>query len=370
MSLNKYNIKNIKNIKLINKGSYGKIYNDVKSNHIIKEIYLFKNDTICSTTLRELNMYGLLEQKNIQSPYIIKASDIHFKEDKVYLIMENGGQTLTNWINQNLQNISKHIFNFFKCISHALYKINKLGYVHGDVKPDNIVISESLCPKLIDFGASIPYGNLTSFCMCTKLFKDPSLSEYNCIYNDKSDIFSLALVMGYMISQEYFIHNGNYDYNYFIKKIENTPYLTNETKKLIINMGNPNPEERTSFLDLSLFFDYKEDKEEDNKEEDISHSIVPSSYKFYIKNTLLKLNLNEYIDSSISSFERIYKEYKEEIEDSKLYVTITFILKIIFFDRMNINLNEINNFFSLPYTINDIKKSIIDIIVQLNLFLM
>ena len=366
-------------MRLVNKGSYGKIYDNGENVNgtIVKEICLFKNNTICSSTLRELNMYGLLSS-NKSNNNIIKTTDIHFKKDKVYLTMENGGKTLSVWLQENSQTVPHNFLNIFKGIINALYHINNLGYVHGDIKPDNIVIGKNMEPKLIDFGASIPYGKITSYCMCTKLFRDPLLSDNNCVYNEKSDIFSLALVLGYIVSSKYFINENNeYNYIYFCETINGVSYLSEEMKKIIISMGNVSFDIRPTYQKIINFLDIEnignenignenignelEDENKENKE----NKDIPPYVKNYISNALRRLDFEEYIEPSLQTFKKLY-----DIDinySSKLYISIIFILKIIYFDRMNIYVQNINNFFPLPYTIGEIKNSIIDIIVKLNL---
>lgn len=358
-------------LKHIDNGSYGKIFSNDEKTKIVKEISLFKNKTLCSNTLRELNMYGLFSKLNINCPYVMKIEDVHFKKDKVYLKMDNGGITLVKWLSQYHHLLPTYFSHLFKCIAKALLTIHKLGYVHGDIKPENIVISEHITPKLIDFGSSVPYGRVTSYCMCTKLFKDPSLSFRNCVYHEKSDIFSFSLVLGYMISQDYFIDDrGEYNYEKFCEKIHETPFLEPPLKNIIKTMGHPDINQRSSFEDLQTFINEEEEQDDKNKNNDELQllSEVPDSTKKFIHLSLKKINYEEYTLESYRTMKLLYHVNNDY--NSKLYATIIFMMKIAFFDRAIVEVELINHFLPLSYTVDQLKKCIIDTIVHIRLLIL
>jgi serine/threonine protein kinase len=348
---------------LIDRGSYGKIFLQ-QDNTIVKELVLFdKENVLCPSTLRELNMYGLLS--NYSEECIIKLIRVHFKTDKVYLIMENGGQTLTRWVlSEKVKDTSHSIFmNLFKKMIKTLYFINKLGYVHGDIKPDNIVIDHKNNPRLIDFGASIPIGKLTSYCLCTDAFRDPSLKAKDCIYNDKSDLFSLSLVLGYFISKKYFIYDGEYYYHKYINTIEHS-HLNNDTKILLMRMAHPHYEERPSFLELANFFSI--DSQNLIKFIDFKEKIpvLPQFTVTHIEKCLNLLKHVEYIDDCFEMMKRLGLNYQ-----LKIHSTISFLLCLAYYERLTVNISSINLFLPLSYTIGELKSKIIDFLQAIHLIL-
>lgn len=157
--------------------------------------------------------------------------------------------SLYNWVNDNIGNCAYNKFSsiqhpffihlFYQC-AHLLCKIHKVSVVHGDIKPDNILIREhddfninhpEKCKKftvfLIDFGLSgihdVGVGTGGTIPYCHPEFKNivdtNRSSKYNWkIMNKKHDVWSLGVAFITM-----YIYRGFYNYyhkypNYFFTK--------------------------------------------------------------------------------------------------------------------------------------------------------
>ena len=99
-------------------------------------------------------------------------------------------------------------------ISDALLYLNKYGILHRDLKPDNILVnilkkesdkevSEIIEIKLMDFGLSKIIGNseTTNEGYGTIAFIAPEILQ-RYPYNYKVDIWSLGVIMFYLVSGE------------------------------------------------------------------------------------------------------------------------------------------------------------------------
>ncbi|MFA0036597.1 AarF/UbiB family protein [Vibrio chagasii] len=75
-----------------------------------------------------------------------------------FLVLSHiSGQTLREILNDsNLPECSS--FQFISSLETAISQIHRLGFVHGDLKPSNIIMSEQGRAHLIDFGSVTPMG--------------------------------------------------------------------------------------------------------------------------------------------------------------------------------------------------------------------
>jgi serine/threonine-protein kinase len=52
------------------------------------------------------------------------------------------------------------LIKVFLQVAGGLAAVHRLGYVHADIKPNNIMVNENLTVKIIDFGQSCPIGTI------------------------------------------------------------------------------------------------------------------------------------------------------------------------------------------------------------------
>lgn len=93
--------------------------------------------------------------------------------------------------------------NFVIQIGHALIALHEKSITHLDVKPENILITETDTPILIDFGGAKEYdefgyetsqhGNVR-----TEGYASPEQRDRQSLMNPKSDVFGLAMTL-YML---------------------------------------------------------------------------------------------------------------------------------------------------------------------------
>jgi len=161
----------------------------------------------------------------------------------------------------------------------------KLGAMHRDLKPDNIMIDKDCNIKVIDFGLVEHFDNNNTefiFERCgTPGYIAPEIfcfkkSDPESAYNDKCDVFSIGciffqLLFGYRLfnakeGHEILKQNRNYSYddtfNMLVEEIDNTESKINKSGlELLIQMLHEDPAERISaqealsdeyFMDLDL----------------------------------------------------------------------------------------------------------------------
>lgn len=193
-----------KNIREISRGSTSIVYIafDIKTEEkvIIKE-FIYSQETIENELTyleqlkrfkREIEIHLSLSHENI-----IQAREFYEQGTKLYLILDHvPSRTLQELIEKNVYFDIFEIINIIRQIAESLQYIHDKGIIHRDIKPGNILITESKQVKIIDFGCArkIYTENLTISRMLigTINYMSPEqLMGYKDI-DGRADIFSLG----------------------------------------------------------------------------------------------------------------------------------------------------------------------------------
>lgn len=230
---------------LIGKGSDGEVYSLKKENKIIKYI----------DTKKKLNYLELFIMLYLNNLYINKALEIQKKGTKLKIVQEMAICDLATYLSSNKLSFNQKN-NFSRQIISGVYYLNNLNIIHGDIKPENILIFDEAL-KLTDF-------NLSRDCRFDKSYKKLYTIYYrppecrNNYYSLKSDVWALGCTL-------YEIY---YRKRYF--KLNNqmmTYHLDIDDKKrdrifeLIKRMLVKEIDKRASIEEVMLFYNIQETKE-------------------------------------------------------------------------------------------------------------
>ncbi|XP_028400493.1 citron Rho-interacting kinase-like isoform X3 [Dendronephthya gigantea] len=151
-------ISDFKVISIIGRGHFGQV-------QVVKELQT--NNVYALKTLKKSEMLSqenvafFEEEKEIMaysgSPWITSLQYAFQDSQNLYLIMEfhPGGDLLTLLGKQENETLDEKIAKFYLAeMVIALNSLHELGYVHRDVKPDNILIDKNGHIKLADFGSA------------------------------------------------------------------------------------------------------------------------------------------------------------------------------------------------------------------------
>jgi serine/threonine protein kinase len=159
---------------------------------------------------KEINLSEIREAiflKQLQSPYIVGIGEVSVSQDDSYIVIELERMDMAfseiEKIKQTVDYYKRLIYSVVKALNH----MHTRGFVHNDIKPQNILISKDRF-KLADFGLCnymglpIPNG-LVSFCS-TDYYKAPNsvgdkIYVPNNRYNYNSDMYSLGALMYWMV---------------------------------------------------------------------------------------------------------------------------------------------------------------------------
>ena len=134
---------------------------------------------------------------------IITLEDYEVDKDFIYQILEFAPQlSLADQIKNPespLLDSSEKVISLFQKVVGTLMKINESGFLHGDVKPANIVLTEEGEPRLIDFDLSRELDS-TDHAHGSKSFMSPELirvlnSFGKHTYTSKDEVFALGVTL-------------------------------------------------------------------------------------------------------------------------------------------------------------------------------
>ena len=102
------------------------------------------------------------------------------------------GQTLLEVLNDS--KMTDHSsFQFINSLETTISKVHRLGFVHGDLKPSNVVISEQGQAQLIDFGSVTKIGTERSVLRFDSY--TPRYSRHQSVTSKVDDWFALAVIL-------------------------------------------------------------------------------------------------------------------------------------------------------------------------------
>ncbi len=145
----------------------------------------------------------------LDHPYLRKCFDVFrvrrwLKTRELFLIMELvDGQRLDNHYQTPPTRNIENVVELFIHVAEGLQAMHKHGYVHADIKPNNILLTEGGGVKIIDFGQSCPVGHIKKRIQGTPDYIAPEQVALAPL-DQRTDVYNLGATMYWVLTGKAF----------------------------------------------------------------------------------------------------------------------------------------------------------------------
>ena len=186
----------------LDKGGFGTVFigKDTRTDDPVAVKIVEINDKNTKYLDRENRILKGCRHKNI-----IDVFDIQITKTAMYIVMEYcSAGNLNQYVEKNSLTYERCV-SFMEDMTAAVNFLHKKKKVyHRDIKPDNVLISDTTVAKLADFGLAKEFSVSSSFApgsVCgTKYWMPPEMTQENIKYNFAVDIFPLGLLFLAMVT--------------------------------------------------------------------------------------------------------------------------------------------------------------------------
>lgn len=171
-----------------------------RGNDITAKEKIYENDFEKgrSDFLREARILAAFKHPNI-----VSAVRVFKAHNTAYILMEyEKGRSLQSQIENRQKSFSEpEVLSIFLPVLDGLEELHKKGFIHRDIKPDNMFIREDGSPVLIDFGAVRNFlvsGGLNMSIILTPHYAPIEQFMSDVPQGPYTDIYSLGCVLYYL----------------------------------------------------------------------------------------------------------------------------------------------------------------------------
>lgn len=155
-----------------------------------------KNDTAPEELLAEARVIAKLDHPNVVPVY-----DFGTTEDGACFIVSKfiKGRDLRTELAKSMQ--PAEAVRIVATVARALHAAHRVGVVHRDVKPGNIILDEQRNPHLLDFGLALPYlhDSGDGVYAGTPAYMSPEQARGEPV-DGRSDVYSLGILLYEMLA--------------------------------------------------------------------------------------------------------------------------------------------------------------------------
>jgi len=181
----------------ISSGSFGEVYlviDNILGKTVALKILKKTSNEAARSLKKEFSILSTLDHPNL-----VKVFDFGFtKDNKPFFTMELlKGMNLREYF-QETRNI-EHLYDIIHQALLALRHLHNNKVLHGDIKPENIIVTSDARLKLLDFGLIIAPSTKRIKISGTPGYIAPEVLKEK-IYSETSDLFSLGVTLSEAIT--------------------------------------------------------------------------------------------------------------------------------------------------------------------------
>lgn len=236
---------------------------------------------------REIHILKLIRRCR----HIIQLYEIIETPRQLYLIMEYApGGELFDYIVEHGRAEEKDACRFLHQILAGVERVHQTNVVHRDMKPENLLLDERECIKIVDFGLSNTFqdGQLLQTACGSPCYAAPEMIAGNQYFPPMVDVWSCGVILFALVCG--FLPFEDQNHSELYKKILNAEYevpnfISKEVAGLIAGMLTTDPAARMTLEDIRKHVWYQQipeaslkDREDDQLDEAILDQL--DSYGF------------------------------------------------------------------------------------------
>lgn len=194
----------VENYTLLNKIGEGHFAQVWRAVHRILRVNLAIKiiDTSSMGMNKELIYREIDMMKRLDHPYIVKLLEHFEKEDHIFLVMENLGDTTIKSEVIKEGKIPEDIACvYITQVIQAVRYMHSKNVIHRDIKAENVMIDENNNIRIVDFGLSNYTSIATTSCGSPVYAPPEMILRQN--YNEKADVYSIGVLLYYMLCGKY-----------------------------------------------------------------------------------------------------------------------------------------------------------------------
>jgi serine/threonine protein kinase len=164
--------------------------------HVVKRSE--KDDRFLEQVQQEYFVGSRLNHPNVRGMHRLVKHRRFFKVHAISLLMELVDATP---LDQRLPKSDAQAVRIFKQVAQGLAHMHSRGFVHADIKPSNILVTEDDEVKIIDLGQGCPIGTVKKRIQGTPGYMAPEQAHRQTI-SEKTDIYNFGATMYWVLVRE------------------------------------------------------------------------------------------------------------------------------------------------------------------------
>jgi serine/threonine protein kinase len=182
----------------------------------------WKDDSTAIKLLQREARVGLA----VQHPHLVRLRHVHVTRPPYFLVMDLlGGESLRRRLRRDYRVDAPTAVWVARQTAEALAALHRAGYLHGDVKPDNIRLVDAGTAVLIDLGFAHRLGENAhlrrqGYILGTVNYLAPELCALDPETDFRSDVFSLGVTLFEMLTGRLPYPHGPFDQTFRPRRSE------------------------------------------------------------------------------------------------------------------------------------------------------